>query len=116
MSWIVAWGSPLTLFVQEALRARLTDVDGHRYLDLCLGDTGAKTGHSPWLVAESIVRQARRRLTYMLPTQDSVWVGQELARRFGLPYWQFTLTGTDANRFALRLPLSSPLPAAQIGI
>ena len=39
----------------------------------------------------------------MLPTEDAVWVGEELARRFGLPYWQFAVTATDANRFALRL-------------
>ena len=30
-------------------------------------------------------------------------MGEELARRFGLPCWQFALTATDANRFALRL-------------
>ena len=39
----------------------------------------------------------------MLPTEDSAWVGEELARRFGLPYWQFALTATDANRFTIRL-------------
>jgi glutamate-1-semialdehyde 2,1-aminomutase len=39
----------------------------------------------------------------MLPTEDAAWVGEELTRRFGLPLWQFTLTATDANRFALRL-------------
>ena len=103
MNWMVEWASPFTLFVQEGMGAYLTDVDGHRYLDLCLGDTGAMTGHSPPAAAERIVQQARRGLTYMLPTEDSVWVGEELARRFGLPYWQFTLTATDANRFALRL-------------
>ena len=39
----------------------------------------------------------------MLPTEDSLWVGEDLKRRFGLPYWQFTLTATDANRFAIRI-------------
>src|SRR4051812_36830854 len=39
----------------------------------------------------------------MLPSEDSAWVGQELGRRFGLPYWQFALTATDANRFTIRL-------------
>ena len=39
----------------------------------------------------------------MLPTEDVIWVGEELQRRFGLPYWQFTLTATDANRFAIRM-------------
>ncbi len=39
----------------------------------------------------------------MLPTEDALYVGEELARRFGLPYWQFTLTATDASRFAIRI-------------
>jgi glutamate-1-semialdehyde 2,1-aminomutase len=39
----------------------------------------------------------------MLPTEDSEWVGSELTRRFGLPYWQFSLTATDANRWVLRM-------------
>jgi glutamate-1-semialdehyde 2,1-aminomutase len=39
----------------------------------------------------------------MLPTEDTIWVGEELARRFGLPYWQIAMTATDANRFALRM-------------
>jgi glutamate-1-semialdehyde 2,1-aminomutase len=39
----------------------------------------------------------------MLPSEDSVWVGEELQKRFGLPFWQFALTATDANRFAIRL-------------
>jgi glutamate-1-semialdehyde 2,1-aminomutase len=61
------------------------------------------TGHSPAPTAEAIAAQARRGITLMLPTEDSSWVAEELGRRFGLPYWQFALTATDANRFTLRL-------------
>ncbi len=39
----------------------------------------------------------------MLPTEDAAWVGEELARRFGVPCWQFSLTATDANRWMLRI-------------
>ena len=39
----------------------------------------------------------------MLPTEDSLWVGEELARRFGLPYWTLTTSATDANRAAIRI-------------
>jgi glutamate-1-semialdehyde 2,1-aminomutase len=78
-------------------------VDGHRYLDLCLGDTGAMTGHTPAATVEAVRAQAGRGFTFMLPTEDAIWVGEELGRRFGLPYWQFAVTATDANRFAIRL-------------
>ena len=87
----------------SAKGARVTDVDGHDYADLCLGDTGAMFGHAVEPVAAAIARQAARGSTLMLPTEDAAWVGEELSRRFGLPQWLFTLTATDANRTALRI-------------
>jgi glutamate-1-semialdehyde 2,1-aminomutase len=103
MNWMVRWAGPFPLFVREGSGAHFTDVDGHRYLDLCLGDTGAMTGHAPPAAVEAIVERIRRGVTFMLPTEDALWVGEELARRFGLPYWQVALTATDANRFAIRM-------------
>ncbi len=103
MHWMVRWAGGFPLFATEAQGAYLTDVDGQRYLDLCLGDTGAMTGHAPTATVEAVRAQAGRGFTFMLPTEDAIWVGEELARRFGLPYWQFALTATDANRFAIRL-------------
>jgi glutamate-1-semialdehyde 2,1-aminomutase len=103
MHWMVRWAGGFPLFVAAGDGAYLTDVDGHRYLDLCLGDTGAMTGHAPPATVEAVRTQAGRGFTFMLPTEDAVWVGEELARRFGLPYWQFAVTATDANRFAIRL-------------
>jgi len=103
MNWMVRWAGSFPLFVAEGSGAHFTDVDGHEYLDLCLGDTGAMTGHAPRAAVEAVTAQARRGMTFMLPSEDAVWLGEELARRFGLPYWQATLTATDANRFAIRL-------------
>jgi glutamate-1-semialdehyde 2,1-aminomutase len=90
------------VFVERAEGARLVDVDGVEYVDLCLGDTGAMTGHALPAVAEAVTRRAQHGLTTMLPSDDALWVAQELARRFGLPQWQFAMTATDANRFVLR--------------
>jgi glutamate-1-semialdehyde 2,1-aminomutase len=78
-------------------------VDGHRYVDFCLGDTGAMTGHSPSSTVKAIEQQSRRGITLMLPSEDAIFVGEELQKRFGLPCWQFALTATDANRFSIRL-------------
>ncbi|MGH9744920.1 MAG: aspartate aminotransferase family protein [Candidatus Acidiferrales bacterium] len=103
MNWMKKWAGKFPVFVAEAHGAYFTDVDGHEYVDLCLGDTGAMTGHSPAPAAEAIARQSRQGITLMLPTEDALWVGEELARRFGLPFWQFTLTATDANRFSIRI-------------
>ncbi|HXG25233.1 MAG TPA: transaminase [Candidatus Binatia bacterium] len=103
MNWMVKWAGPFPLFLESAAGAHATCADGHDYVDLCLGDTGAMAGHGPAPVIAAVERQVRRGITTMLPTEDAAWVGAELARRFGLPSWQFTLTATDANRFSLRI-------------
>ena len=103
MNWMAKWAGAFPPFVREARGAEFFDVDGHRYIDLCLGDTGAMTGHSPSATVMALEQQARRGITLMLPSEDAIVVGEELQQRFGLPFWQFALTATDANRFSIRL-------------
>jgi glutamate-1-semialdehyde 2,1-aminomutase len=103
MPWMTEWPYPFPIFAKQATGARLTDVDGIEYIDFCLGDTGAMTGHSPAAAMDTLVGQARMGLTTMCPTEEAIWVGAELARRFGLPFWQIAMTATDANRFCIRL-------------
>jgi len=103
MNWMVKWAGPFPVFVANAKGAHIIDVDGHNYIDFCLGDTGAMYGHSPKIIADTIKTQVDNGITMMLPTEDSVLVGEELARRFGLPFWQISTTATDANRFSIRL-------------
>src|SRR5258708_7928666 len=108
MNWMKKWAGAFPIFVKSAKGAHFIDVDGRKYIDFCLGDTGAMTGHSPEVVVEAVARRAKEGITLMLPTDDSLWVGEDLQRRFGLPFWQFTLTATDANRFAIRIARESP--------
>jgi glutamate-1-semialdehyde 2,1-aminomutase len=103
MLWMIRWAGSFPIFVKEASGAHFTDVDGKDYIDFCLGDTGAMTGHAPAATLAAIQQQAARGITLMLPYEDAISVGEELQRRFGLPLWQFTLSATDANRFALRM-------------
>ena len=103
MNWMVRWAGAFPLYVESAAGAHFSDVDGHDYIDFCLGDTGAMAGHGPAPTIAAVERQLRRGITTMLPTEDAIWAGEELTRRFGLPLWQFTITATDANRFSLRL-------------
>ncbi|MDC8759586.1 aspartate aminotransferase family protein [Janthinobacterium fluminis] len=102
MHWMRDWSTPFALTVREASGGRFSDADGHEYSDFCLGDSGAMFGHAPAPVARAIAHQAGRGYTAMLPSEDAVWVAAELARRFGLAYWQFALSASDANRFVLR--------------
>ena len=103
MNWMVKWAGAFPPFVREAQGAEFFDVDGLRYIDFCLGDTGAMTGHSPSATVRAAEEQLRRGITLMLPSEDAIFVAEELQKRFHLPYWQFALTATDANRFSIRL-------------
>ena len=103
MNWMVKWAGAFPPFVREAQGAEFFDVDGLRYIDFCLGDTGAMTGHSPSATVRAAEEQLRRGITLMLPSEDAIAVAEELHKRFHLPYWQFALTATDANRFSIRL-------------
>ena len=102
MPWMVKWAGPFPLYVEAAAGAHFSCVDGHDYVDFCLGDTGAMAGHGPAPTIAAVERQLRRGITHMLPTEDAAWVGEELTRRFGVGSWQFALSATDANRWSLR--------------
>ncbi|MEN9693259.1 MAG: hypothetical protein RLZZ330_903, partial [Actinomycetota bacterium] len=105
MTWMNKWSGGFPLYLDSAHGNRIKDIDGNEIIDFALGDTGAMTGHSP----KETVAAVKQRLddlggiTTMLPTTDAQWVGAELTRRFGLPLWSFTLSATDANRWAIRL-------------
>jgi glutamate-1-semialdehyde 2,1-aminomutase len=102
MNWMIRWPGDYPVFVDRAEGAHFWDVDGNEFVDLCLGDTGGMAGHAPKTAVDAVAAQAAKGITLMLPTEDAAWVGREMTRRFGVPYWQFTLTATDANRFVIR--------------
>ena len=102
MSWMSKWPGAYPVFVEEAKGAGFVDVDGNTYIDFCLGDTGSMTGHSPEATVSAIREQVGRGLSAMLPTKDAAAVSTELAKRFGVPLWQFTVSATDANRHVIR--------------
>ena len=105
MTWMAKWAGGFPIFLAEARGNRLTDLDGHTYVDFALGDTGAMAGHSPAATIAAVRRQVEEvgGITAMLPTPDAAWVAGELTRRFGVTRWSFALSATDANRWALRL-------------
>jgi glutamate-1-semialdehyde aminotransferase len=103
MPWMMRWAGGFPVVAAHAQGARLTDTDGNEYVDLCLGDTGAMAGHAPPPVVAAASEQLARGATLMLPTDDAEVAAGELASRFDLPRWLFTLSATDANRTALRI-------------
>ncbi|MDX8538820.1 MULTISPECIES: transaminase [Mesorhizobium] len=101
--WMRRWAGGFPVYAASASGAHIRDIDGHDYVDFALGDTGGMCGHAPEAVTRAALRQLQNGTTMMLPTEDSLWVGAELTRRFGLPYWTLTTSATDANRGAIRI-------------
>ena len=102
MIWMKKWPGPFPLYVKSAKGGRFQDIDGNDFTDLCLGDTGAMTGHSPDATVRAVQEQVANGVTLMLPTEKAQQNAAMLAERFGLPTWQFTLSATDANRHLIR--------------
>src|SRR2546425_8924876 len=101
MNWMVKWAGAYPTFVAEARGAHFVDVDGHEYVDFCLGDTGAMAGHGPSSTIAAVERQLRRGITHMLPTEDAIAAGEELQRRVWVRHPQFTQTAPPANPLSL---------------
>ena len=81
MLWMIRWAGSFPVFVKEARGAHFTDVDCNAYIDFCLGDTGAMTGHAPSQTVAAIAEQMQKGITLMLPFEDVISVGEELQRR-----------------------------------
>jgi glutamate-1-semialdehyde 2,1-aminomutase len=105
MTWMNKWSGGYPMYLATAHGNRICDVDGNEYVDFALGDTGAMAGHSPRATIEAVQERIGRLggITTMMPTEDAEWVAADLTRRFGMPLWSFSLTATDANRWALRI-------------
>ena len=105
MTWMNKWSGGYPLYLARAHGNRIEDVDGNEYIDFALGDTGAMAGHSPAATVEAVTHRigVDGGITTMMPSADAEWVAAELSRRFGLPLWSYSLSATDANRWALRI-------------
>ena len=103
MPWMKRWAGPFPVVADRAEGGSIFDIDGNKYVDFCLGDTGSMTGHANAPISQAISLQAQRGFTTMLPSSDISWVANHLAERFRMSKWQFCLSATDANRFSLRI-------------
>jgi glutamate-1-semialdehyde 2,1-aminomutase len=105
MTWMNKWSGGFPIYLDYAKGNTIVSVDGHSYIDFALGDTAAMAGHSPDAVSDAINNRYIKKggATTMLPTEDAQWVASELKNRFKVPLWSFSLSATDANRWALRL-------------
>jgi len=103
MAWMAGLYRHPPLFVVEGSGARFRDVDGNTYLDMNLSDMSMNCGYGSPSVVVAGSERLRQGSQFLLPTEDAIIVSELLATRFGIQYWQYTLSASNANTEALRL-------------
>ena len=102
MAWM-ATDNDQPVYVDRGSGPGFTDVDGFGYVDFNASDMAMFCGHANPEIVAAVAAQAARSTQFLLPTEASVEVAEELARRYPVGHWQFTLSATQANTEVIRL-------------
>jgi glutamate-1-semialdehyde 2,1-aminomutase len=102
MAWMAS-DNDQPVYIDHGQGAGFTDIDGFGYIDFNASDMAMFCGHANPVIVAAVQAQAARSTQFLLPTEASVEVAEELARRYPVPQWQFTLSATQANTEAIRL-------------
>lgn len=100
-SWQITRPQPVWLSHGEG--SHLVDLDGRRYVDLHGGYGVSVLGHGHPAIVAAVTSRVARGTHFAQPSPDAVEVAEELARRFGLPLWRFSNSGTEATMDAVHL-------------
>jgi glutamate-1-semialdehyde 2,1-aminomutase len=100
-SWQIT--RPQAVWISHGSGSKIYDVDGTEYVDLHGGYGAGLAGHAHPAIVEAVRRQVGRGTHFAQPTKDAIVVAEELGRRFGLPLWRFTNSGTEATMDAVHL-------------
>ena len=103
MTWMAS-DNDQPVYVDRGDGASFTDVDGHHYVDFNASDMAMFCGHAHPSIVRAVQERAARSTQFLLPTEESILVAEELARRYpGQTHWQFTLSASQANTETIRL-------------
>ncbi len=94
---------PWPTYIERGQGAKVWDVDGNEYLDFHNGFGVMCVGHANPVIAAAVKAQMDRGTHFAAPTEGSIVVATELRRRWGLPHWRFTNSGTESTMDAIHL-------------
>ena len=103
MAWFMSSYHDAPPWVAEGSGAHFTDVDGHTYHDFNIADMSMFCGYAPEPLVRAVSERMARGHQFLLPNEDAIVVSEELARRYGLPKWQYTVSASQANTEAIRV-------------
>ena len=94
---------PWPVYLARGEGARVWDVDGHEYVDFHNGFSAMVQGHAHPAIGAALAARSPQGTHFAAPGEDAVLVAEELARRWALPQWRFTNSGSEATMGAIRL-------------
>ena len=94
---------PWPIYLDRGEGARVWDVDGNEMLDFHNGFGSMTQGHAHDAISRAIEKRVRLGTHFAAPTEDAIVVAEELQRRWGLPKWRYTNSGTEATMDAIRI-------------
>src|SRR4051794_32295116 len=94
---------PRPTYLSHGRGAQVWDVDGNEYVDFHNGFGVMSVGHANPAIVRAVSERAAQGSHFAAPTEGSIVVAQELRRRFGLPQWRFTNSGTESTMDAIHL-------------
>lgn len=94
---------PWPVYLERGEGARVWDVDGNEYLDFHNGFGVMCVGHANPAIARAVKARMDLGTHFAAPTEGSITVAAELKRRWGLPHWRFTNSGTESTLDAIHL-------------
>lgn len=94
---------PWPVYLERGEGSQVWDVDGNQYTDFHNGFGVMCIGHANPTVGDAVKARIDQGTHFAAPTDGSIVVAEELARRFGLPRWRFTNSGTESTMDAVHL-------------
>ncbi|WP_374370753.1 aminotransferase class III-fold pyridoxal phosphate-dependent enzyme [Dongia sp.] len=103
MAWMAGLFRHNSIVATGGAGPHFNDLDGNTYCDFNVCDLAMTMGYGAKPIAEAVSRAVTSGAHFLLPVEDAVFVTEELARRVGLPCWQFTLSASAANTEVMRI-------------
>lgn len=94
---------PWPIYLERGDGPRVWDVDGNEYYDFHNGFGSMVQGHAHPAIGRAVAARYAKGTHFAAPTEDAIVVGDELARRWGLPKWRYTNSGSEATMDAIRI-------------
>ncbi|MFP5361012.1 MAG: aminotransferase class III-fold pyridoxal phosphate-dependent enzyme, partial [Actinomycetes bacterium] len=94
---------PWPIYIDSGSGDRITDVDGNEYYDFHNGFGSMVQGHAHPAIGEALAKRYPLGTHFAAATEDVIDVADELARRWGLPKWRFTNSGSESTMDAIRI-------------